>query len=53
MAYQIGKVEGRWEQVTIDCKNGKIVEGILENGIVELQSGLRVRVEGGYFTEEA
>jgi hypothetical protein len=53
MAYQVGKHERTGEQVTVDCESGKIVEDVLEDGVVELQSGLRVRVERGWVVGEA
>jgi hypothetical protein len=53
MAYQVGKDERTGEQVTVDCESGKIVEDVLKDRIVELQSGLRVRVEGGWVVDEA
>jgi len=47
---QVGKVEGSVEQVTINSETGEIVEGVLQNGTVQLQSGLRVHVENGRVT---
>lgn len=50
---QVGYVEGSGEQVTINTETGDIVEGVLQNGAVQLQCGLRVQVENGGATDSA
>lgn len=53
MAYQVGKDEHTGEQVTIDWESRRILEGVVEDGIVALQSGLRLVVKNGYVIGEA
>ena len=50
---QVGKVEGSGEQIAINAETGEIVEGVLQNGTVELLTGQRVYVENGRVTGAA
>lgn len=50
---QVGYVEGSGQQVTINTETGEIVEGVLQNGTLQLQRGLRVQVENGRATGPA
>ena len=50
---QVGTVEGSGEQVTIDAESGKIVEGVLQDGTVQLQNGELVQVKDGRVTGAA
>jgi hypothetical protein len=45
--FEVGTVDGTIEQVTIDSHSLKIVEGHVKDGVVQLESGERVRVKDG------
>jgi hypothetical protein len=53
MKNQVGKVEGSGEQVTINAETGEIVEGVPQNGTVELLTGERVLIKDGRFAGAA
>ena len=50
---QVGVVEDSSEQVTVNVETGEIVEGVPQNGTIELLTGERVHVENGRVTGAA
>ena len=53
MKLTVGTYESSGKQVVVDVESRDIVQGVVENGVVKLQSGERVKIEDGRVTGEA
>jgi len=43
----VGQYEASRKQITFDSERGTIIDGVVENDTVQLQSGERVQVKDG------